>query len=139
MSPVRRVSGLALACGILSTAAFLAAAQAPQVPAKPAAVAGKWVVTLETEAFTATSTLELKQDGEKLTGTYTSQRYGPSPLTGTIKERALQFSFKMNAEGTEVQMAFSGEVSADGQTIKGKATIAEMGDAVWSAKKNPEK
>ncbi len=39
----------------------------------------------------------------------------------------------MNAEGTDVQMAFSGEVAADSQSMKGKVTLAEMGDGSWSA------
>jgi len=120
---------------LLSAAAMAAAAQ---TPAKPAAVAGKWTVTLETEAFTATSALELKQDGEKLTGTYTSTRYGATPLQGTVKDRAIQFSFKLSAEGVEVPMSFAGEVASDGQTMKGRASIAEMGEATWAAKKTPD-
>lgn len=119
--------------GVIMTAAALAAAG--QTPAKPAAVAGKWTVALETESFTATPALEFKQDGEKLTGTYTSSRYGATPLQGTIKERAIEFTFKLNAEGTEVPMAFKGEVAADGQSMKGRASIAEMGEGSWSAKK----
>ena len=124
------------AVALLGAAAVTLAAQ--QAPAKPAAVAGKWTVSLETEAFTATSALELKQDGEKLTGTYTSTRYGPSPLQGTVKDRAIQFAFKLNADGTEVPMTFTGEVATDGRTMKGRASIADMGDASWTAKKeNP--
>jgi hypothetical protein len=125
--------GLTALAGVLSAAAALAAAA--QAPAKPAAVAGKWTVTLETESFTATSALELKQDGEKLTGSYVSSRYGPSPLQGTIKDRAIAFGVKLNAEGTEVPMAFTGEVAADGQSMKGRASIAEMGEATWAARK----
>jgi hypothetical protein len=118
--------------------AFVTAAAIPaaaQTPAKPAAVAGKWAVTLETEAFTANSSLELKQDGEKLTGTYTSSRYGATPLQGTIKDRTIEFSFKLSADGTDVPMAFKGEVAADGQTMKGRASISDMGEASWTAKK----
>jgi hypothetical protein len=121
-----------LTAALLSGGAFVAA----QEPASRPAVAGKWTLTLETEAFTATSAIELKQDAEKITGTYHSTRYGPSPLEGKIvKGRALEFSVKLNAEGMEIVMAFSGEVAADGQTMKGRASIAEMGEATWSAKK----
>ena len=126
-----RVTAIAIAACWMAGALALAA----QTPAKPAPVAGKWAVTLETESFTATSALEFKQDGEKLTGTYTSSRYGATPLQGTIKDRAIEFTFKLNADGTEVAMAFKGEVAADGQAMKGRATIAEMGDATWTAKK----
>jgi hypothetical protein len=123
----------ALVVGVILGAAAVAAAA--QTPSKPAPnVTGKWTLTLETEAFTANPTLELKQDAEKLTGSYTG-RYGAFPLTGKIKDRALEFSFKMNAEGMEVVMAFAGEVAADGQTMKGKATLGEMGDATWTAKR----
>ena len=126
-----RIHALAVALVVVTGAVALAA----QTPAKPAAVVGKWTVSLETESFTATSALEFKQDGEKLTGTYMSARYGATPLQGTIKDRAIEFTFKLNADGTEVAMAFKGDVAADGQTMKGRATIAEMGDATWTAKK----
>ena len=126
-----RVSALALAIGVVAGAMALAA----QTPGKPASVAGKWTVSLETESFTTTSPLEFKQDGEKLTGTYTSSRYGATPLQGTIKDRAIEFAFKLNVEGTDVPMAFKGEVAADGLSMKGRASIAEMGDATWTAKK----
>jgi hypothetical protein len=32
-------------------------------------------------------------------------------------------------------MTFAGEVSADAQSMKGTATLGEMGEATWSAKK----
>jgi hypothetical protein len=123
---------------LLAVATMVAAgvsALAAQTPAKPAAVAGKWAVTLETEAFTANSGLELKQDAEKLTGTYTSSRYGATPLQGTIKDRAIEFSFKLSADGTDVPMTFKGEVATDGQTMKGRASISDMGEATWTAKR----
>lgn len=128
-----RRRGLIPLVWVMVTAAALVAAA--QTPSKTAAIAGKWTVSLETESFTATSALEFKQDGEKLTGTYTSTRYGATPLQGTIKDRAIEFTFKLNADGTDVAMAFKGEVAADGQTMKGRASIAEMGDATWTAKK----
>lgn len=115
------------------TAASVAVASA-QTPAKPAPVniTGKWAVSLELETITASPTIEFKQDGEKLTGTYTG-RYGAFPFEGRIKDRVLDFAFKMNAEGMDVQMSFSGEVAADAQAIKGKVTLAEMGDGTWTA------
>lgn len=126
-----RLQALVIAAAVVAGASALAA----QTPAKPAAVGGKWTVSLETESFTATSALELKQDGEKLTGTYHSTRYGPTPLQGAIKDRAIEFTFKLSADGTDVPMAFKGEVAADGQSMKGRASIADMGEATWTAKK----
>jgi len=97
-------------------------------------VAGKWNMTLEMSMGTGTPVLELKQDGEKITGTYTG-RYGTFPLEGTLKGRAIEFWFTMTAEGQSVSMSFAGEVAADAQTMSGQATLGELGDATWSARK----
>ncbi len=110
--------------------------QDKQKPDKKALnVTGKWTVTLEMSMGTATPGLDLKQDGEKITGTYTG-RYGTFDLQGTLKDRAIQFSFNMSAEGEAVAMSFAGEVAEDGQTMKGTATLGEMGDATWTAQRN---
>jgi hypothetical protein len=113
-------------------AAVLAAQESPKAPPS---VAGKWTLTLVTEAFTATPALELKQAGEKITGSYTSGRYGSFPLEGTLKGRAIEFAFTMNADGTMVAMSFKGEVAADGQTMKGKAELGDLGEATWTAER----
>ena len=105
---------------------------------KPAInVTGNWTMTLEMSMGTANPSLVLKQDGEKLTGTYTG-RYGTFDLLGSVKERAIQFTFNMTAEGQTVAMAFVGEIAEDGQTMKGNAQLDEMGEATWSAKKEKE-
>jgi len=103
--------------------------------AKPSpSVAGKWNMTLEMSMGTGTPTLELKQDADKITGTYTG-RYGTFPVEGSLKERAIVFNVTISAEGTSVTMSFTGEVAADGQSMKGTASMAELGDMTWTAKK----
>jgi hypothetical protein len=119
------VGVLAVLCGTV-----VPAQEAPKTA--PPSIAGKWTLTLITENFTSTPALDLKLAGEKVTGTYTS-RYGEFPLEGTLKGRAIQFGLSLTAEGTTVKMSFEGEVAADGQTMKGKATIAELGEATWTA------
>ena len=126
-----RIPNFISAWRVVAGAVALAAAQEAPKTAPPS-IAGKWALTLVTEAFTATTALELKQEGEKITGTYTG-RYGSFPLEGTLKGRALEFAFTMNADGTPTAMSFAGEVAADGQTMKGKATLGEMGEATWTA------
>ncbi len=132
----------AIALLVLACAGGLAAGgpqdKPQQKPDKTAvSVAGKWTMTLEMSMGTATPSLDLKQDGSKITGTYTG-RYGTFPLEGTLKDRAIQFSFQMGAEGETQTLSFSGEVAANGQTMKGTAVLGEMGDATWSAKREKE-
>jgi len=121
---------------VLALAVGLAAQDKPQQKPDKAAenVAGKWAMTLEMSMGTGTPTLDLKQDGEKLTGTYTG-RYGTFDLQGSVKERAIQFSFTMGAEGQSVTMSFTGEIAQDGQSMKGSASMGDMGDATWTAKR----
>jgi hypothetical protein len=108
--------------------------QAQPVKKSDINVSGKWAVTLEMSMGTAAPALELKQDGAKITGTYAG-RYGTFPLEGSLKDRAIQFSFTMGAEGQTVTMSFAGEVSADAQSMKGTASLGDMGEATWSAKR----
>ena len=121
---------VALLCG-----ASLAAQQAPAPPKAPS-VAGKWTMSLELEIGSSTPAIEFKQDGEKITGTYTSQRYGEAPLTGTVAaDRKIAFTVKLDAGGQEADMAFSGVVSTDGSMIGGKVQIEGLGEGTWSAKR----
>jgi hypothetical protein len=128
---------------LILTCTLAAQAQPPKSEQKPGGkppvnIAGNWSMTLEMQMGTGTPTLVLKQDAEKITGSYTG-RYGTFALEGTIKERTIVFSFAMAAEGESVVMTFTGEVAADAQTMKGTAILGEMGEATWSAKrdKNP--
>jgi hypothetical protein len=107
-------------------------------PAKPGSaagsIAGKWAMSLDISGMgAATPTLDLRQEGEKISGTYTG-RYGTYPLQGTLKDRKLNFAFTMNAEGTDVTMSFAGEVTEDG-SLKGTAEIPGLGSATWTAKR----
>ncbi len=95
-------------------------------------ISGKWAMTLDMSVGTATPSLVLNVNGGKVTGTYTG-RYGEYPIAGTLSGKTLEFSFTMNADDTPMKMTFHGEVAADGQSIKGTASMAEMGEASWSA------
>ena len=74
---------------------------APASIAEPAKVAGVWSFSVELAVGTGHPTVTLKQEGEKITGTYDG-RYGPAPLEGTVKDRKIEFTVSMTAEGTAV-------------------------------------
>jgi hypothetical protein len=100
------------------------------VPTEPANVAGKWNVTMELESFTGHPMILLKQDGEKLTGTYEG-RYGQSELKGSIKEKEIEFTVSIVAEGMQSQGVFGGKVN--GETMSGNVSYEGAGDGTWSA------
>ena len=68
---------------------------------KPAAVniAGKWTVTIDLQGQQRTSTLDLKVEGTKLTGTINSE-LGEAQLAGEFADGKLKFGFTMDANGT---------------------------------------
>ncbi len=120
---------MAMLCVIAcATAAF--AAQAAKVD-----VTGKWQFTVQTDAGTGTPTVTLKQDGEKLTGHYSSETLGEADLTGSVKGSEVKFSFSANLQGQAVPVAYSGTL--DGKdSMKGTIDIAGgMASGTFTAKK----
>ena len=93
------------------------------IKANAADVAGTWNLKVETQAGTGTPTLVLAQDGEKLTGTYTG-RFGKSPITGTIKGNALDFSFTASGPMGSAEVRYNGTV--DGNDVSGTMTMGSM-------------
>jgi hypothetical protein len=64
--------------------------------ASPADVSGKWQVSWQGRLGTEQCTLQLQQDGTKLSGTFQDQR-GLSPLAGTVDDK--QVSFEVQFQG----------------------------------------
>lgn len=100
---------------------------------KPANVAGKWALTVETAAGTGTPSVDLKQEGETLTGTYSSEVFGEQTVAGTIKGTAITFGFTTEFEGNKVTVTYSG--TADATTMRGKVTIGDLGEGTFTGKK----
>jgi hypothetical protein len=111
-------------------AAIVSASLAGAVLAEPAKVEGKWNVLLQLESITGHPVLTLKQDGEKLSGTYEG-RYGPSALEGEVKENRIAFVVSFSAEGTTTTGVFQGTV--DGNSMGGKVEFEGAGSGTWSA------
>jgi hypothetical protein len=128
-----------LVAAIAMSATVFAQAQkptpTPTPTPKPVDISGKWVVALELSIGTSAPALEIKQDGEKIAGTYTSARYGTFQIKGTLKERRLQFVVPLDVDGTAVEMSFTGEVAADAKSIAGAVSIPGMDDGSWSAQR----
>jgi hypothetical protein len=106
---------------------------APQAQDKPVDVTGAWAFEVVTDQGTGTPAVTFKQEGEKLTGTYVSERMGEQALTGTVKGNAIAFSFSGTMEGNTFTVTFSGTVEKD--EMKGKVNFADMMEATFKGKK----
>src|SRR5258708_595266 len=107
-----------LALTVLATASLFAATN----------LTGTWNAKVDLGTQTGSPTFVLKQDGEKLTGTY-SGALGEAPLTGTVKGSDVTWDFE--ASGAAVH--YVGKVSADGSKIEGTFDCGRMAGGILTA------
>ena len=97
-------------------------------------VTGKWVFDVETAAGSGTPTVTLKQDGEKLTGHYSSMQLGEADLTGSVKGREIAFTFTANVLDMQIPVSYSGTIESK-DSMKGKVVITGLGDGTFTGKR----
>jgi hypothetical protein len=96
-------------------------------------VTGTWSFTVESPAGTGNPTFVFKQDGEKLTGTYTGM-LGKADVTGTVKGDKIEFEFQASYEGQPFKIRYSGKIESPTQ-MKGTVQLADLGEGAWTATK----
>lgn len=96
-------------------------------------VTGAWAFQIDLGGNTGTPTVTFKQDGEKLTGTYSSQFLGEQQLTGTVKGNKIDFGFTASLEGNAVKVTYTGTVEKD--SMKGEVNFGDMGGGTFTGKK----
>jgi hypothetical protein len=95
-------------------------------------VTGTWVFQVETSMGSGAPVVTFNQDGETLTGRYKGM-LGEADLEGAVKGSNIDFSFKVNAEGMQGTVTYSGTV--ENSTIKGTVQLGELGQASFTAKR----
>ncbi|HKV06037.1 MAG TPA: hypothetical protein VJO53_13155 [Candidatus Acidoferrales bacterium] len=93
-------------------------------------LSGTWIATVQTDAGNGTPTFVLKQDGEKLTGTYHGQ-FGDAPVTGTVKDSDVTIEFDVS--GTKA--TYVGKVDSAGTKIEGTCDYGGQAKGTFTATK----
>ena len=96
-------------------------------------LSGNWEFSVDTSAGSGSPSFVFKQDGEKLTGTYTGL-FGKADLTGTVKGDQIDFKFNFSYSGQSGVAHYSGTIESDTK-MKGKVEFGDMGDGTWTASK----
>lgn len=111
------------------------AAPSTTTPARSggANISGEWSFAVETSQGSGSPSFTFKQDGEKLTGTYKGQ-FGEAPLTGSVKGAEIKFVIKVNAQGQDLTITYTGKIESK-DSMKGTAVLGELGEATWTAKR----
>jgi hypothetical protein len=112
---VLTVAIIAVLLGFVS--ASLHAGQAAKID-----ITGAWIFSVDTGTI-GTPTVTFKQDGEKLTGHYSSATLGEADFTGTLKGQDLAFNFNADLQGTPVPVVYKGTVPNNNE-MKGTIDVA---------------
>jgi hypothetical protein len=98
-------------------------------------VTGKWVFNVTTDAGTGTPTVTLKQQGDSLTGHYSSQTLGEADLKGTVKDKKITFTFRIELQGTPLTVNYTGTVESN-DAMKGTVDIGGAASGTFTAKRS---
>jgi len=109
---------------VICIAALLISCAISTAADEPANVTGAWKISVSGEAGSAEQTIVLKQQGNKITGTFKGPRQS-GPLEGTVEGKNISFHVS-----TRVPLDYKGTV--DGDTMKGTMSgKGKTGD--WTA------
>ncbi len=114
---------------VFGTRAF---AQQDPPKAAPAGVAGNWSLVVAAQDGTITAGMSLKQDGQKVTGTFTSDHTGEVAVDGQYVDGTLSFTIALHGgNDPSMKIDFTGKLKTDG-SLAGSLT-GPMGDMEWTA------
>jgi hypothetical protein len=98
-----------------------------------ASVAGKWSMALDTPHGKMTIPVDIKVEGKKVTGTFSSEQTGPAPLAGEYVDGKLSFT----VDGAAGELKFIGKLK-DKDTLVGDLS-SHIGDLPCTATRVKEK
>jgi hypothetical protein len=79
-------------------------------------IGGAWQLSMQGRDGSQQATMQLQQDGSKLSGTFQGPR-GSSPLTGSVDGNNISFNVQMQGRRGAMTLAFTGTI--DGNKMSG--------------------
>jgi hypothetical protein len=93
---------------------------------------GTWRFSVTTDAGTGTTTVAFKQQGDTLSGLYSSQVFGEQQIRGTVKDREFSFEFTATIQGTTLTVTYRGTI-ASADSLHGQVSLGDMGSGSFTA------
>lgn len=130
---MRTTSTWIAVCAVtVSAAIFLTGIDAAEsMQANKVDVTGVWVFSVESPAGKSNPTLTFKQDGETLTGQYSSQLMGQADLSGTVKGQTIEFVVSATVQGTPIELKYTGAVDTK-DSMKGTLSAGDFGNGTFT-------
>lgn len=123
-----RLGAAALAVALLVGVVGTAEAAAQEVD-----VTGTWNMTVQSQQGTTNPTVMLEQEGQELTGHYSSETLGEADVTGTVNGSEITFSFTASVGGQSVPVSYTATV--DGDSMSGSLSLAGQNAGSFTAER----
>ena len=117
---IKRLFPIVLVCLLAAPLLLAQDAQSNQSPSSN--IGGAWQVSWQGRDGSQQATMQLQQDGSKLSGTFQGPR-GSSPVTGSVDGSNISFNVQMQGRRGAMTLAFTGTI--DGNKMSG--TIQPQG------------
>lgn len=124
---------LRLAAGALVLALLMGAFGPGRLVAQEVDVTGTWNMTVQSQQGTTNPTVTLEQDGQELTGHYSSETLGEADVTGTVDGSEITFSFTASAGGQSIPVSYTATV--DGDSMSGSLSLAGQNAGSFTAER----
>lgn len=107
---IKRLYPILFIC--LLAAPLLFAQDSQSNSSQPANIGGAWQISWERRGGSEQATMQIQQDGSKLSGTFLDSGGNSSQLTGSVAGTNVSFSVQVKARRT-MTLAFTGTVEGD--------------------------
>ncbi len=97
-------------------------------------VTGRWMLAVVTDNGTGYPVLELKQEGERVTGSYTSNAMGSRTITGTVRGDTLSFALSASGAGEGMVLTYTAHI-VNADSLNGAVDFAGQGGARFTGKR----
>ncbi len=129
---------LPLLCATLLAAggALVAAAPVHAQAERRVDLTGSWTFDVTTDAGSGTPGVVLRQQGDSLSGRYSSQIFGEADMKGKVTGREFTLELTVSAEGQTLAVVYKGTIeSAD--ELKGTVAFGNVGSGSFTARRRP--
>ncbi len=119
---------------MLATALVIALAGAVEASAQMS-LSGAWTFTVDLDGSITYPAVTLVQDGETLTGHYSSEGLGENDITGTVSEMKITIMFSADPGlGQVIDVVYTGTIDEEGM-ISGTLDLGGLAQGTFTAVK----
>jgi hypothetical protein len=116
----------------------LTLATAGGVHAQAPNLSGTWLFDVVVDGGGGTPTVTIVQEGNALTGHYSSETLGEADFTGTVEGNTFTFTFSVDPGlGQQVPVTYAGEIES-ATALKGTFDLEGLGSGTFTAAPKPE-